>query len=49
MTPITAKQVQELKSKGHAVFAYPRKGIVVVDGFKKYKASAAAISAVKTA
>lgn len=44
---ITAKQVQELKAAGRVVFAYPRKKEIVVDGFKRYAASPAAIAAAK--
>ena len=39
MTTITEKRIKELRKKGHSVHIYPRKGIVVVDGFKYYKLS----------
>jgi len=47
MRTITVKEVLELKRTGHVVFAYPRKGRIVVDGFKHYQASHAAIEAAK--
>ena len=47
MQSITAKQVQALKAAGRVVFAYPRKGEVVVDGFKRYSAGPAACAAAK--
>ena len=37
MKVISRKQVEELKSSGHVVFIYPRKGEVRVDGYKLYK------------
>jgi hypothetical protein len=39
MKKITIDEVKDLLAKGHVVFAYPKKGIVTVDGFKKFKAS----------
>ena len=47
MQSITIKQVQDIKAAGRVVFAYPRKGEVVVDGFKRYSASPAACAAAK--
>ena len=49
MTTITAKQVADLKTTGHVVFAYPRKGVICVDGFKYFKACAQALAAAKAA
>ena len=40
MQTITIKQVRDLSASGHVVFGYPRKCEVVVDGFKRYVASA---------
>ena len=45
MPNITAAQVTKLKESGQVVFAYPRKGIIVVNGFKRFKATDAAIKA----
>ena len=45
MAQITAAVVAELKASGQVVFAYPRKGIIVVNGFKRFKATDAAIKA----
>ncbi len=45
MVAITAARVRELRTTGHVVFAYPHKGIIVVDGFKRFKANQAALSA----
>ena len=47
MSTITAKQVTYLKASGHVVSAYPRKGIVCVDGFKYFKAGVQALAAAK--
>ena len=47
MSTITAKQVTDLKASGHVVSAYPRKGIVCVDGFKYFKAGVQALAAAK--
>ena len=46
-TTITAKQVADLKATGHVVAAYPRKGLVCVDGFKYFKAGVQALAAAK--
>ena len=34
---ISLVEIQELEASGHIVSCYSRKGIVVVDGFKRYK------------
>ena len=41
MNKITAQEVRELTACNRVVMGYPRKGLVVVDGFKRYAASAA--------
>jgi len=45
MDKITAKQITELKDSGHVVYAYPRKKVICVDGYKYYSADAGALSA----
>jgi len=47
MTKITLSQVKELIATNHVVFAYPRKNLVVVNGFKRYEASDAVCKFVK--
>jgi len=34
---ITQAGVEALRKAGHAAILYPRKGIVVVDGYKQFK------------
>lgn len=34
---LSQQEINELKKAGHAVYIYPRKGEVVVDGFKRYR------------
>lgn len=34
---ISQQQIDELRESGHVVFIYPRKQIVRVDGFKRYR------------
>jgi hypothetical protein len=46
---ITVREIIGLVAKRHVVSAYPRKGIIVVDGSKRYKASPATLAAVKRA
>lgn len=42
---ISVEEVQRLLKTNHVVLAYPRRGEIVVDGFKRYEASKAAIAA----
>jgi fucose permease len=42
---ITVEQVNQLIASNHVVAAYPRKKQIVVDGFKRFSASPAAIKA----
>jgi hypothetical protein len=49
MKNISAAKVIALRASGQVVFAYPRKGIIVVNGFKRFKASPPAIKAAMTA
>lgn len=44
---ITANEVAALIEANRAVFPYPRKGIIVVDGFKRYTATPAVIAFTK--
>lgn len=45
--PITVTQVRQLLETGHVVGVYPRKGEIVVDGFKRYSATPAVCKAAK--
>jgi hypothetical protein len=36
---ISKIEIERLQQNGNVVFVYPRKGIAVVDGFKKYRIS----------
>lgn len=47
MNAISADQVRWLLAGNHAVAGYPRKGVIVVDGFKRFKADKAAIEATR--
>jgi hypothetical protein len=47
METITVEQVKQLLADNHVVAAYPRKKLIVVDGFKRFAASPAAINAVR--
>lgn len=47
LNKITTKEVNELVVTGHVVFGYPRKQIIMVDGFKRYSASPQTIKALK--
>lgn len=47
ISKITAEQVKDLISSNHVVMAYPRKNIIVVDGFKRYNATDAVCKLVK--
>ena len=44
---LTQSDVLNLLNTGHVVAAYPRKRLIVVDGFKRYSATPAALRAVK--
>lgn len=46
---ISTSEAVNLINTGRVVYAYPRKKIVVVNGFKRYSASTATIAAIKQA
>lgn len=46
---IALAEVKNLIATNHVVFAYPRRGEVVVDGFKRYAATDAVLKYIKAA
>jgi hypothetical protein len=49
MATITVEQVKQLIASNRVVAAYPRKKQIVVDGFKRFSASPAAIKVAQEA
>jgi hypothetical protein len=48
MDTLTQSDVLNLLNTGHVVAAYPRKKLIVVNGFKRYRATPAALRAAKS-
>ena len=47
MQTITAQQVRDKHAAGLVVWPYPRKGVIVVNGFQRYTAGQAALAVAK--
>lgn len=48
MDTLTQYDVLNLLNTGHVVAVYPRKKLIVVDGFKRYNATQGAVRAAQT-